>query len=258
MNAALAGLTEERKALVPIVISDMTEPGTTLQKWADKITDASGQAVEKILYVGQLLHEARKAIKHGEWEKMFKGHRRAIDRPVRFSVEMAKMYMKIAAHPVLSNRNLCNDLPPSWRALYELAFLTETEIQHRIAIGDITPETTVTQVRALRYYLSMPKLHREPRKRVQNHLIDYRNSINSAEQSQAAIYRYWTLADAELREPVRIGEDGRLESGVKWPKLSRVFGPAPRQQHRCECGHVHVDQRVPDGDQSGYGPLRSI
>lgn len=149
----------ERTQITAVSIADapvVTPPETLLQEWADKITDASGQAVEKILAMGRLLLEAKKAIKHGEWERLFKGHPQAIANPVRFSVEMARMLMKIAAHPVLSNGNYSSLLPLSWRTLHELTFIPEADLLDLLATGSLTPETTQAEVLAMRHHQPAP------------------------------------------------------------------------------------------------------
>jgi hypothetical protein len=102
------GLTSLAVSSAPVV----APAESSLQGWADQITQASGQAVEAILHIGRQLLAARKALRHGEWERLFKGHPHAVERPVPFSVATAKMHMKIAGHPVLSNSNHGNCLPP--------------------------------------------------------------------------------------------------------------------------------------------------
>jgi hypothetical protein len=110
----------ETTALIPILTIPAPEP-LGLQSWADCITRAAGQAVEAIIATGRLLAEAKEALPHGSFLKLFKGHYGAVAHPIPFSAAMARYLMTIAAHPVLSNRKYSYALPPSWRVLYELA-----------------------------------------------------------------------------------------------------------------------------------------
>ena len=111
---------------------------------------------------------------------MFKGHLKVIDRPVRFSVATARMYMKIAVHPILSNRNLGNDLPPSWRTLYELTFLPDSAITEFIAVGFINPEIGKDYAIALRFAGSSPPVRRSLSKpRFPRHFKPYADNLTN-------------------------------------------------------------------------------
>jgi len=142
----------ERKNLPAVVLVPAPvepTPEATLQELADQITQDIGQAVEKILAIGRRLLATRKTLKHGDWERLFKGHSRAVANPVPFSVKTALMYMKIAEHPILSNSNLGYCLPPSWRTLYVLSLLPDACIAALLQKGQITPETTRRQIECL-------------------------------------------------------------------------------------------------------------
>src|SRR5688572_27601007 len=102
MNAGLTKLTVKSKVVTPVVLTDSDTPASeaTLEEWADKIADASRQAVEKTVDIGRVLLAAKKETKHGQWERMFRDHRHALYRPVLFTDAPTKMYMAIANHPV--------------------------------------------------------------------------------------------------------------------------------------------------------------
>jgi hypothetical protein len=59
------------------------------------------------------------------------------------------MLMAIARHPIISNRNHGNDLPPSWRTLYELSRVPEKKLLAKIADGTINPKIERKDVVAL-------------------------------------------------------------------------------------------------------------
>ena len=223
-------------------------PEVSLQGWADRITHALGRSVEAILDVGRLMLAVKKAKDHGEWEKCFKGHPQAVANPVRFSVGTAKMYMKIAVHPVLSNRNLSYDLPPSWKTLHELTFLPESELDRLIATGVIAPDMRKADAVMLRYMFASPPHRRMPRKHVARHLRAYATPIESLETAQAILRQYAATVAAELRAPLTIGEDGRVQSGVCWvPPFAQpwqIHVKPIKAMHRCECGHIHEDRRT--------------
>lgn len=141
----------ERSATAVVLAEEPTVAPSdgVLQGWADQITQASGQAVEAILHIGRVLLAAKQALPHGQWERLFKGHPLAVAQPVPFSVATAKMHMKIARHPVLSNSNHGNCLPPSWRTLYVLTFVPEATLEGLMKA--MSPELTRTQAHTLVY-----------------------------------------------------------------------------------------------------------
>jgi hypothetical protein len=227
----------------------LAEPEVSLQGWADQITEASGEAVEKTLVIGRLFLAAKKALRHGEWQRLFKGHARAVAHPVRFTVTVALMYMAVAEDPRLSNRNLGSYFPPSLSALYQLKFIPDPMFSGFIAAGLITPNLTKAQAMALRDMI-LPyrmRLQKFP-KQVINRLRSYAAIINSLENDQARLFRYTTMVNEELSAPLQVGEDGRIQSGVVWiPPFTQPLPIKARPikvKHRCECGHEHEDQRT--------------
>jgi hypothetical protein len=204
----------------------------SLQEWADRVTHASGEAVEKIMAIGRLLVAANNVVNHGEWERMFRGYKgpqKPIDRPVPFSVSTATMFMAIARHQILSNPHTYNDLPPSYRALYELSLLPDETLTMLMAFGEITPDTTVSQAKVWKEFYTSP-MRKKDKKRRERQAHWHANTINGLSDSAARIYMFWGYAAAECR-----GEP------VCWPPMLRK--PAPGKTCRCECGDVHVDQR---------------
>ena len=135
----------QKKVITTVALADVPvvlPSEITFQNWADEINAATENEVEAILHKAQVLIAAKKALLrhgHGLWEKLFKKNKHDAAAPVRFSVATAKMYMAIAKHPILANRNLGNDLPPNWSALYQLSLIPELALQSFMAAGLITP-----------------------------------------------------------------------------------------------------------------------
>jgi hypothetical protein len=233
-------------AIIPFNVPVVILPEMSLQGLADQITEASGEAVEKILLIGRLFLAANKAKRHGGWGRMFKGHPQAIERPVRYSVTKAKMYMKVAQHPTLSNRNLGYDLPPSLSALYQLTFIPEPLLSQLIAEGIITPDITKAGAIALRlvvaspllFRMELPQKHLKPgqiRKQPINRQRSCTALINSLLIDQAQLARYTTMVSEQIL------------SGVVWiPPFTQpwpIKAKPIKTKHTCECGHRHEDQR---------------
>ena len=120
------------------------------QAWASKITGCISDAVESILAAGMHLADAKKALPHGQWERMFTGHPEAVEHPVRFSVGTAQRLMKIASNPVLSKTAHGAAFPTNWRTLYELTKLEPDRLMEAIRDGKVTPEMERKDVKALR------------------------------------------------------------------------------------------------------------
>jgi len=228
-----AGIPAVIHANLPVVIPRQR----SLQDWADYIVDGHRREIEAILLKGRRLWEAKAALlhakKHDDWEKLFKGHPKAVARPIPFSVTTAKMYMKICTDPIISNRYLGNDLPTSWRALYELTFLPEATLVACLRDGLIGPETTPAEVRALRQLVQVPMWSLRARPKTAKRRVELHESLEQSE--------------ANLREWVAI--EARELAGVVWVQGPFLDVPTSKTpplviKHRCECGHEHMDQRT--------------
>lgn len=107
------------------------------------------KSVEGVLEVGRLLVQAKEKCEHGEFLRLFKGHENAVSHPVPFSERTAERLIAVASHAVISNPTHVSDLPQSWGTLYELTKLDDETLIAGIKAGDITPETTRSQVAAM-------------------------------------------------------------------------------------------------------------
>ena len=102
-------MTRQERHLSAVVAPDLAQP----PQWATRINRQMGEAVEAILATGRALAEAKKALKHGGWERLFAGHPEAVREPVGLSVSTAKRMMFVAENKVISNRAHGHALPPS-------------------------------------------------------------------------------------------------------------------------------------------------
>ena len=233
------------KGLAVSDVSVVAPAKVSLQEWADRVTHASGQAIEAILAVGRLLIDAKKALHRGEWERLFKGHPQAVASPVRFSVATARMYMAIATHPVLSNRNLGNDLPPSWRTLYVLAHIDAPILEAHLAFGRVHPEMTRSEAFVLRDPSCPPPSMRARPSRGGSRRHIACDDLECMAADELRLRNYAMAVHRELAGPLQVGEDGRIVSGVWWlpPVPGRSTPRAAKLAHRCTCpvcGRAHT------------------
>jgi hypothetical protein len=118
--------------------------------WAARINEHWRAAVEATFATGRDLIAAKATLKHGEWERMFTGHPKAVLKPLPFSVRTAEMLMAIARHPILSNAQHVSLLPRSWGTLYELTKVPQTVPERALDEGDVNSDMTREDAVALR------------------------------------------------------------------------------------------------------------
>ena len=111
--------------------------------WLEKILSSLQRSVDYVMEAGQYLIQAKEALKHGEWLKLFEDGR------LPFGERRAQYYMKIARHPVLSNPNNRSYLPRSRTALLELCKGEEKQIESLISQEKIHSSLKAKDVRCL-------------------------------------------------------------------------------------------------------------
>jgi hypothetical protein len=97
----------------------------------DQIDVGRRLSVEAIIKTGNKLIEAKAALDHGKWGKLFEEgplfhtDERELDKPklLPFGQRTAERLMRIAENPFLSNPTHVSILPPSWGTLDALAGL---------------------------------------------------------------------------------------------------------------------------------------
>ena len=91
---------------------------------------------------GRLLLEAKRKLKHGDFQPM-------IEDELPFGARTAEMLMVIASHEVIRNAKYISYLPASWATLYELAALSPDRLRALIADGTVNAKMTREDARAL-------------------------------------------------------------------------------------------------------------
>lgn len=109
------------------------------EEWVARITESYLQSYASVIEAGRQLGEAKKALPHGDWLRMFKGHPNAVERPLPFEQRTAQRLMKIARNTVLSNPAHAPHLPFRWFTLYQLSMIPEPGLLKHLDNGDIWP-----------------------------------------------------------------------------------------------------------------------
>jgi Protein of unknown function (DUF3102) len=102
---------------------------TLAASWAVRINRAVEKTVRSCVEIGRELIAAKDALKHGQWEKMFKTKQVNLDRT------LAQRLMKIAKQAALAKTANLPHLPPSPSALVALSKLPPQVVEAGIAEG---------------------------------------------------------------------------------------------------------------------------
>ena len=112
------------------------------ESWAPLIMEAWGSSVRGIIETGRLLNEAKKAVAHGEWERL-------CNTLLPFGARTALMLMRIATHDRLSNPKHASVLPPNWTTLEALTRLSPENFDEAVEAGIINPAMERRQAQRL-------------------------------------------------------------------------------------------------------------
>ena len=107
--------------------------GSEEDRWALRICTSWQKSVEGILETGQLLIDAKEALRHGTFEIMVRSK-------LPFSSATVRKLMAVASNPALADRSQWNVLPASWTTLYQLSKLDGKELQAGFSDGLIGPD----------------------------------------------------------------------------------------------------------------------
>jgi len=121
-------------------------------EWAKAINHCYGCSVLAVIETGRHLLEAKKALPHGEWGRLF-------DQGVlRFSERSAQNMMAIASHERLGNpqhvAELLPSLPNAYSTLVQLTSLTLDQFDACVESGEINPEMRRSDASTLRRKLA--------------------------------------------------------------------------------------------------------
>lgn len=106
----------------------------TAEGWAERIRSDWGRSVGGIVAAGRALTDAKSALSHGQWGRMF------APGLLPFKESTAKYLMGISRNEAIVNRQYTGDLPASWYTLAELSRLSPGQLESAIGAGDITAD----------------------------------------------------------------------------------------------------------------------
>lgn len=138
--------------MVKVMLRSDDSPETwapRLRKGWERFEGSTRDTVEAALALGRDLIEAKAALPHGQFGRLFADHEDAVAKPMPFNWKWANRLMAMARHPVISNSHHGGNLPADINALDMLARLSEAEVEEAIETGRVTRNTTRREVREL-------------------------------------------------------------------------------------------------------------
>lgn len=117
-----------------------TIPEAEIVEWVVRIEGAWHKTIQDIIEVGRLLKRAKDEL-GTTYEQLV--------RQLPFSSSQAINFVRISEHRVLSDSTYWNGLPKALNTLYYLSRLEASYVQEAIRSGDISPDTTLSQAKAL-------------------------------------------------------------------------------------------------------------
>lgn len=123
--------------------------GDNAEYWAAVINADVADGVRKFIDAGLHLIEAKEKLVHGEWGKLTGETAENGKGMLTFSASTAQRLMAIARDPRLSNPAHGQDLPSSWRTLYELTKLDDKQWNYGLDQGIIRPDMERKDIRKL-------------------------------------------------------------------------------------------------------------
>lgn len=122
----------------------------TRGQWAAVINGNWRKSIESIIQTGRDLIAAKAELPNGQFGKM-------IAEDLDFTPRMAQQLMTIAGHPQIGKANSRSQLPASWRVLFALSELEESDFEWAKQRGLVTKETSLRSATALKGALATPK-----------------------------------------------------------------------------------------------------
>ena len=128
-----------------------TDELSKAETWAAMINARTVRTVESIIEIGRTFIEAKQALAHGEFLRMFG------ERLVRFKPRSAQALMSIAKKAWFANAQYIAYLPPAWSVLAELVLIPDQTLLEGIASGRLNPAIEFRQVTAWRRELGVKR-----------------------------------------------------------------------------------------------------
>lgn len=121
-----------------------------VQREADRFETSMRRSLGFAIRLGKRLCEAKAALGHGEFGRLFSDHPNAIDGALKFSARWAQKLMAIGGHAALvANANSSSLLPANINTVYVLSRLPEPDLTAAIARGDVRPDMQYADARRL-------------------------------------------------------------------------------------------------------------
>ena len=97
--------------------------------------------------LGRRLCEARAALPHGEFERLFQDHESPVAGALRFTASWARKMMAIAENDAIAKRSHANALPADLTSVYQLSRVPPETLEQAIASGAVRPQMRREDVR---------------------------------------------------------------------------------------------------------------
>lgn len=111
-----------------------------VDQWRASIESAWQKSVQSVIEVGRLVKQAKEEL----------GSSYALlETQLPFSSTVAAFLVKIAERPVLSDAQYYSKLPNGYNTLYYLASVDEETLKEQIDKGEVTPNFTIANAKAL-------------------------------------------------------------------------------------------------------------
>jgi hypothetical protein len=163
LRAAMTQLREEgaRVAADQVAHSEFTAPPGAptpdqpvfwtgiLRREGDRFELTLRRSLAAAMKLGERLLEAREALPHGEFGRLFADHAMPVENALTFSGSWARRLMSIASCPQLTKREHAPVLPVDLQAVYVLSRAPEPVLEEAFARGAIGPALTRADARRL-------------------------------------------------------------------------------------------------------------
>jgi len=103
----------------------------------DRFESTMRKSLAAAIQLGRRLNEAKAALDHGEFGRLFADHERPVRGAMRFTSRWAQKLMAIAENPVIANPNHGSDLPPDLNSVYHLSRIPAEALEDAIARGAV-------------------------------------------------------------------------------------------------------------------------
>lgn len=138
-------ITADQRRAMDTVLAWLPRQSTLGVKEAQRVADAYrpplltvGRAmITGFIEYGDRLIRLQEKVPHGFWLMLFKDA--GLARPIGISSKVAQAYMRIARHPMLSNADVLDQLPPHWRTLQTLTRVSDPVLNQALTRGRIHP-----------------------------------------------------------------------------------------------------------------------